>query len=438
MQLRSCLLAAAALLAAPGLLAAPARADDQTVVGFGNADATATASHSPLVMSAYARLKDRLQATITNKLILKQTMDGLFNPATCVEHRANLTVAQKQAIVTQLVAAGLVNPNDGASITGGIYAGIFPALINDADGANSCPNLPLPFYAAAGSGNGSHHSYPGGLPIHESFNTSSAFTFADNYRNVYGRTDKAGLPVVGPIGEPAPADAFTLDENIVVATPMWHDWAKPMVFQFTAAGTLFMELAFGGAGSTDNNGAAGDSRTGGHHILSLAETIKRGFPADFVITQASAHAAPTLGNEYKVVNWLRAAAIIDQIDPVAAGLLTKDANGNFRLPPLRHLGDLSLPTAGQGNILPEYPLHNLSDADFVFTIPAVNDADVILQAEAAKFGYDPVGNPVAYQTKFRNVAMSYLSAERIQDTYANSGLHAVMELLKILRGRGAI
>jgi hypothetical protein len=211
-----------------------------------------------------------------------------------------------------------------------------------------------------------------------------------------------------------------------------------MVFQFTSTGTIFTELNFGGSGTNDNNGAAGDSRTGGHHILSIAETIKRGFPADFIIAQASAHAAPTLGNEYKVVNWIRTAAIIDQIDPVAAGLLTKDANGNFRLPPLRHLGDLNLLSAGQANILAEYPLHNLSDADFVFTIPAVNDADVILQSEASTFGYDPVGSPVAYQTEFRNVAMSNLSAERIQITYANQGLAGVTALLNILRAKHAL
>jgi hypothetical protein len=434
MTFRSCLLAAAALLTT----ACTAFADDQTQPGAGNADAAATASHSPLVMSAYAALKARLQASVTNPTILAQTMDGLFNQTTCVQHRANLTTTQKQAIVNQIIAAGLVNPTDGNSITGGVYAGIFPALINDADGANSCPNLPMPWYAAPGSGNGSHHSYPGGLPIHESFNTSSAFTFADNYRNVYGRADKKGLPFVGKLGEPGPSTNLAISEDIVAGAPLWHDWAKPMVFQFTAAGTIFTELNFGGAGSTDDNGAAGDSRTGGHHILSLAETIKRGFPADFIIAQASAHAAPTLGNEYKVVNWIRTAAIIDQIDPVAAGLLTKDANGNFRLPPLRHLGDLDLLGAGQANILAEYPLHNLSDSDFVFTIPAVNEADVILKAEAPSFGYDPVNSPVPYQIKFRNVAMSYLSAERIQITYANQGLAGVTALLNILRAQHAI
>jgi hypothetical protein len=81
----------------------------------------------------------------------------------------------------------------------------------------------------------------------------------------------------------------------------------------------------------------------------------------------------TSGNEYKVVNWLRAGAIIAQIDPVAAGYLYVDAVGNLRLPPLRQLGNnVNLNTAGQTNVLAEYTLHNLSDADFTYSGPAVN------------------------------------------------------------------
>jgi hypothetical protein len=51
-------------------------------------------------------------------------------------------------------------------------------------------------------------------------------------------------------------------------------------------------LNFGGNGKTDNYGATGDSTTGGHHIIGLAEAMKRGLSPDFVITQASAHSAP--------------------------------------------------------------------------------------------------------------------------------------------------
>ncbi len=53
--------------------------------------------------------------------------------------------------------------------------------------------------------------------------------------------------------------------------------------------------------------------------------MARGLSPFLVITQASAHAAPTLGNEYKVVNWLRAGAIVARIDPIAKGYLTVDS-----------------------------------------------------------------------------------------------------------------
>src|SRR5207302_798758 len=103
--------------------------------------------------------------------------------------------------------------------------------------------------------------------------------------------------------------------------------------------------------------------TGGHHILGVAESMACGLSPELVITQASAPSAPTLGSEYKVVNWLRAAAIVARIDPVAKGYLVLDAQGNPRLPALRSLGEgVDLPAAGQTNLLVEYQIHNLSDA----------------------------------------------------------------------------
>ncbi len=210
------------------------------------------------------------------------------------------------------------------------------------------------------------------------------------------------------------------------------------MFQWNADGTEFTEFNFGGNGLADNYGAAGDSRTGGHHILSLAETIARGLPPGFVIAQASAHSAPTLGNEFKVVNWLRAAAIIAQADPVARGLLVRDAAGNLRLPPPQDLpGQLDLNAAGQVNVSVEDTIHNLSDADFVFSIPAVTEAQVVLQALAPRYGYDPA-DAACYTTKFRNPALSFLSAERVLILYTTQGLDAVQAELDILRDKGAI
>jgi len=131
-------------------------------------------------------------------------------------------------------------------------------------------------------------------------------------------------------------------------------------------------------------------RREGGKLHCIAEAMKRGLPPDFVITQASAHSAPTSGNEYKVVNWLRAAANIAQIDSVAAGYLTVDSQNRLRLPAVRQLGaGVNLNVAGQTNLLAEYALHNLSDSDFNLSGQAVSEAKVLLAAIAANFGYNP-------------------------------------------------
>ena len=251
----------------------PAFAADQTVPGAGNATSAKTAQASPLVQSALAFLQQQANR-LQDANLRTQTLDALFNPNTCVHHRENLTVAQKQAIVSQLEAAGLVNPADAATITGGVYAGIFPPLVNDADGKNACPQLPMPWYAAPGSGNNSHHAYPGGLPIHESNNDTADIDLAAEYKNVYGQTDGYGTAVISAANIAAPKPLSKnlsqyLDPDLIIGAPLWHDWAKPMVFQWNADGTEFIELSFGGSGTNDGiGGAAGDSRTGGHHIMS--------------------------------------------------------------------------------------------------------------------------------------------------------------------------
>lgn len=428
----------AVLTMAAILAATQAHAVDQTVPGAGNAAATALAKRSPLVQSALIRLEQQIEV-LTDRKLRSQTQDGLFNPHTCIAHRAGLTETDKQAILSELQTQGLYSPADAAAFPGGAEAGVFPPVLND---GSDCPQLPMPFGAAPGSSFGSHHSYPGGLPVHESFNMSSSLSFEENYKLSFGLPGADGLPRVAPLPpfgsrNVATRSDIAITTDWIIAAPMWHDWAKPIVFQWNADGSEFAEFNFGGAGVTDANGAAGDSRTGGHHIISLAETMARNLPALFIVTQACAHSAPTLGNEFKVVNWLRAAAIIARVDPVARGYLIKDSHGNFRLPPARTTDSVDLIDAGQTNILLEYEIHNLSDADFTFSIPAVTEAQVILSTIAADYGYDPT-DTARYNNDFRNPVLTYLSAERVFLRYTNDGLSAVRHDLDMLRAKGVI
>ena len=171
--------------------------------------------------------------------------------------------------------------------------------------------------------------------------------------------------------------------------------------------------------------------------MSIAESMSRGFSPLMVLTQASAHSAPTLGNEFKVVNWLRAAAIIARIDPVKAGYLATDTTGRLRLPALGQLGDVNLNAAGQTNVRVEYTLHNLSDADFTFSGPAVASVNVLLAQLAPEFGYD-AADTTTFNTRLRNPALAHLSAERLLVLYGGRGLDAVRQELKRLRQLGVI
>lgn len=418
-------------------------AADQTVPGAGNAAAEQIAANSQFVQTAKATLVSNAQS-LQDFYLRLTTLDAIGNKTTCVTHRANLTEADKQTIVQNLIDAGLVNPADASGITGGVEAGVFPPVLKD---GTSCPQLPLSFNAAPGSSFGGHHSYPGGLPVHEANNDESSMNFADLYRGSYGSTGRNGLPKFdifagGSRGlsqsDISKRTAVYIDQDTMVGAPIWHDWAKSIVFQWNSDGSEFTELNFGGNGSTDDNGQPGDSRTGGHHIISIAETMKRGLPPTFVITQASAHSAPTSGNEYKVVNWLRAAAMLAQIDPIARGYLRIDGDGNYRLPIVRQLGaGVDLNAAGQTNLLVEYALHNLSDSDFNLSGPAISIAQVLATQIAPSFGYDPT-DMTTYNTKFRNVVFSNLGAERLLMIYGNEGIAGVTKEVQKLRAAGII
>ena len=109
-----------------------------------------------------------------------------------------------------------------------------------------------------------------------------------------------------------------------------------------------------------------------------------------------------------------------------------DAKGNPRLPALRNLGDIDLANQGQTNLLVEYQLHNLSDADFTYSIPAIGETQIILETLAPRYGYDPT-NVSVYNNSFRNPILSFLTGERLLILYSQQGLAGVQAELDRLR-----
>jgi hypothetical protein len=386
-------------------LASSVYAADQSIPGGGNADALRIASGSKVAVAAQ-RFNVEVAHSIRNLSVRNQTIDAL-DPKTCIRHRAGVGTMEKQAVLASLVAAGFVSASDATGWGPGALNGVFPPVVDE---GSACPHLPQPFLASPGGGFHGHHSYPGGLVIHVAMNTRIAQSLDSNYAKNYSLD-----------GDRDDNDSV-LDHDLVVAGPLWHDWAKPLVFQWNADGSEFAQLTIAGTGS--------------HHILGLAEAIARGLPADFVATQASAHNTPTEGNEGLVAGWISAASIIARVDAVAKGYLVRDGSGKLQLPPVHHLGDVDLVAAGQMNMMAEYVVDSLSDSDWTYTEPALSIAEVLIAKLAPRFGYDPTA--VHYNVSYRNVVLSNLTAERIEMTYQREGFEAVARMFESLRRHGRI
>lgn len=322
---RASFLAAAAAAAAP-LLAEPAavQAASQSIslaipAGLrpGNARAAGIARDSALVRTHYVSAL-ALARSIGDARLRGNVLDVIENPVPTYARRYR-TEADRTALRDQLARAGFVKSDAPVS-------GIFPP---GTDGTRAVQ----PFWSAPGSAYDSHHSYPGGLLTHELFNSTMAEQFTRTYDAVYfgGRPD--------------------VSRDSVIAAAFYHDIMKTVVFQYNDDGSLTPELEIG--------------QTGGHHCISGAEAIVRGHDARFVTILLSAHAAPSLGDEVKVVTWCRAAAMIAGVDPVEYGLVRKTPDGYAlaALPPI------------------ECFVNHLSDHDYVLTVYAVQQMNARLPAD---------------------------------------------------------
>lgn len=93
------------------------------------------------------------------------------------------------------------------------------------------------------------------------------------------------------------------DMDVALAAQLLHDLHKPWVFQWQTDGTCRTEQPL--------------AATGEHHVLSVAESIKRKLPAEVVVAQSCAHTHPgTDKDKAQVVSWITAAALLAGVDPV--------------------------------------------------------------------------------------------------------------------------
>lgn len=255
----------------------------------------------------------------------------------------------------------------------------------DADRAELFPTVTQkgraeqPFWSAPGSGYASHHAYPGGLATHCALNVLSAVRLLENYDSVFD---------------------CDLDYDAAVGGELLHDLHKPWVFAWQADGSSRVEKPL--------------AKTGEHHVLSLAESMKRGLPARVVAAQAAAHDHPgTPAGEALVVGWIRAAALIAGLDPVERGFLAADGK------------TLPLPRRSEGFVV------HLADHDFVLSGPACQwSLPALKKLAASTYGLTSDKD----FNSFRNYVFANLSAMRVWALLSNSGEAALAaDVARILK-----
>jgi hypothetical protein len=121
--------------------------------------------------------------------------------------------------------------------------------------------------ASPGSGWKSHHSYPGGLSVHNLEWVEAALGWADTYEKVYG---------------------VKLDRDVLIAGLVLHDWGKVWFLFDDPTGKIgepdWYPKAWGTKGKW--------KWMGGHGAVLYAELMHRGLPNDLLFAVAAAHFDP--------------------------------------------------------------------------------------------------------------------------------------------------
>ena len=116
----------------------------------------------------------------------------------------------------------------------------------------------------------------------------------------------------------------------------------------------------------------------------------------------------------RLVNYVRAAAIIARRDPVALGLLERLLDGSLAL--------AQRPPRVEGFI------NHLSDHDFVFSNDSSSAMVAALKQLARQYGVDPDASTPRFNL-FRNLVFAQVSDMRLYGVFAVSGLPGVKDVI---------
>jgi len=383
----ACALTVICLAATP--LHLTAKADREELIS-GNRRAEELASRSKIVMGSFQYLR-ATAIRIADPELRKQVLKLLDNPAPTF-YQEWPTRAAKEEVYNALLAHGFVQAEDGRFPNGSVMEGIFPPVPDPA-------RSPQRFWAAPGGAFDSHHSYPGGLVIHEAFNLRCALSLAADYREQYPK--------------------MVINDDYIIAAPIWHDAMKTVVFQWTSDESELPELVIAG--------------TGAHHILGLAEALHRNLPPRLVIAIAAAHGTPGFEPSGKITGWLEAASLLAHVDPITYGVLKKspisapDGSGSP--------SELELPWP----VSPEAAIDNLSDGNYVFSIPAAHFAiEKLGELGRTELKMDQAALGGRLFNDFRNRVFSQMTQERFYTLWLEGSSPAVLSELRrlgLLHGR---
>ena len=197
--------------------AAPKKA--RTIVEIAAMSPVDMARESDVVQTSYEIIR-AAAGRLRDPELRKAVLSVIENPA------PTIASADQSAVLAALKKEGLIAAG---------RTSVFPKF-------SDTTRSPQPTWSAPGSGYGSHHAYPGGLCTHVALNVVSAESLVAAYDNI---------------------DGLKLDFDHAVGGEILHDLHKPWVFQWEADNACRKEEALAG--------------TGEHHVLSIAESIKRGF-----------------------------------------------------------------------------------------------------------------------------------------------------------------